>query len=299
MADVTATFDPTNAGTELPWLPEGRIVNIDGRGEFFIREHHHADLTTPTVVLLHGWTASSDLSFFTAYEALAERCSFIGIDHRGHGRGLRSPTAFTLDDVADDVAAVLRHLGATNVIAIGYSMGGPIGMLLARRHPDLVAGIIAQATALEWSGSLRERLWWRFLPVMGTFLRSRVAGRFMKGFLEKTFAEEHGLRRYIPWLRGESQRVDIGAVLAAGRALSAYNATDWAGSLNVPAGMLITTHDRLVNPRKQRALAKALGAEVREITTDHLGPWEKPNQFSSATLELLALVSSSGIDPES
>ena len=29
MADVTATFDPTNAGTELPWLPEGRIVNID------------------------------------------------------------------------------------------------------------------------------------------------------------------------------------------------------------------------------------------------------------------------------
>ncbi len=158
MADVTATFDPTNAGTELPWLPEGRIVNIDGRGEFFIREHRHADLTTPTVVLLHGWTASSDLQFFTAYEALAERCSFIGIDHRGHGRGLRSPAAFTLEDVADDVAAVLRHLGATNVIAIGYSMGGPIGMLLARRHPDLVAGLIAQATALEWSGSLRRTI---------------------------------------------------------------------------------------------------------------------------------------------
>lgn len=299
MADVTPTFDPMSAGTELPWLPVGRIVNIDGRGEFFIREHRHADLTTPTVVLLHGWTASSDLQFFTAYEALAERCSFIGIDHRGHGRGLRSPAAFTLEDVADDVAAVLRHLGASNVIAIGYSMGGPISMLLARRHPDLVAGLIAQATALEWSGSLVERLRWRFLPVMGTFLRSRVAGRFMKKFLEKTFAEEYGLRRYIPWLRGESQRVDIGAVLAAGRALSAYNATDWAGSLNVPAGMLITTHDRLVNPRKQRALAKALGAEVREIATDHLGPWEKPNQFSSATLELLALVSSSGVDPES
>jgi len=299
MADVTPTFDPMSAGTELPWLPVGRIVNIDGRGEFFIREHRHADLTTPTVVLLHGWTASSDLQFFTAYEALAERCSFIGIDHRGHGRGLRSPTAFTLEDVADDAAAVLRHLGDTDVVAIGYSMGGPISMLLARRHPDLVAGLIAQATALEWSGSLVERLRWRFLPVMGTFLRSRVAGRFMKKFLEKTFAEEYGLRRYIPWLRGESQRVDIGAVLAAGRALSAYNATDWAGSLNVPAGMLITTHDRLVNPGNQRALAKALGAEVREIATDHLGPWEKPNQFSSATLELLALVSSSGVDPES
>ena len=63
--------------------------------------------------------------------------------------------------------------------------------------------------------------------------------------------------------------------------------------------MLITTHDRLVNPRKQRALAKALGAEVREIATDHLGPWEQPDQFSSATIELLSLVSPLGVDPES
>ncbi len=160
----------------------------------------------PTVVLLHGWTASSDLQFFTAYEALAARCSFVGIDHRGHGRGLRSPTAFTLEDVADDAAAVLRHLGDTNVVAIGYSMGGPISMLLARRHPDLVAGLVAQATALEWNGTLRERLRWRFLPAMGALLRSRVAGRFMKKFLEKMLAEGHGLRQYIPWLRGESQR---------------------------------------------------------------------------------------------
>ena len=89
----------------------------------------------PTVVLLHGWTASSDLQFFTAYEALAARCSFVGIDHRGHGRGLRSPTAFTLEDVADDAAAVLRHLGDTNVVAIGYSMGGPISMLLRATAP--------------------------------------------------------------------------------------------------------------------------------------------------------------------
>ena len=299
MADVTTTSDPTSGGAALPWLPVGRMVSIDGRGEFFIREHRHADPTMPTVVLLHGWTVSSDLQFFTAYEALAARCSFVGIDHRGHGRGLRSPTAFTLEDVADDAAAVLRHLGDTDVVAIGYSMGGPISMLLARRHPDLVAGLVAQATALEWNGTLRERLRWRFLPAMGALLRSRVAGRFVKKFLEKMLAEGHGLRQYILWLRGESQRADIGTVLQAGRALGAYDATDWAGSLDIPAGMLITTHDRLVNPRKQRALAKALGAEVREIATDHLGPWEQPDQFSLATIELLSLVSPLGVDPES
>jgi len=282
---------PPAGGFAIPWLPAGRTVTIDGRGEFFIREHRHQDATRPTVILLHGWTASSDLQFFTAYEALAEECSFVGIDHRGHGRGLRTPTEFSLEDAADDAAAVLRNLGETQVVAIGYSMGGPIAMLLARRHPDLVSGLITQATALEWNGTLRERLQWRWLPVMESALRSRIAGRFMKRFLEKMLADGHGLKQYIPWLRGESQRADIGTVKEAGKALATYDATAWAGNLDVPAGMLITTQDRLVKPRKQRALAMALGADVRVIATDHLGPWEQPDQFSSATIELLSLVS--------
>ncbi len=293
---TTSQTSPTSpitvpaSGVAMPWLPSGRILNIDGRGEFFIREHRHANPAAPTVILLHGWTASSDLQFFTAYESLAQHCSFIGIDHRGHGRGLRTVSEFTLEDAADDAAAVLRELGETQVVAIGYSMGGPISMLLARRHPDLVAGLITQATALEWNGTWRERVQWRWLPVMGAALRSRVAGRFMKRFLEKMLAEGHSLQQYIPWLRGESQRADIATVQEAGKALGRYDATDWAGTLDIPAGMLITTKDRLVKPRKQRALAKALGAEVREISTDHLGPWEQPDQFSSATLELLSLV---------
>lgn len=289
---TTATTTAQEQALAMPWLPTGRIVRIEGRGEFFVREHRHADPTAPTVILLHGWTASSDLQFFTAYEALAERCSFVGIDHRGHGRGVRTPTVFTLEDAADDAAAVLRHLGDTGVVAIGYSMGGPISMLLARRHPDLIAGLITQATALEWNATLRERLQWRWLPAMGAVLRSRMAGRFMKRFLEKMLADGHSLKQYIPWLRGESQRADIGTIVEAGKALGGYDATSWAGSLGVPAGMLITTKDRLVKPRKQRALAKALGAEVREIATDHLGPWEQPDQFSSATIELLSVVSS-------
>lgn len=289
-----STPAPTSGATRstpaMPWLPAGRIVDIEGRGEFFIREHRHADPTAPTVILLHGWTASSDLQFYTAYEALAARCSFIGIDHRGHGRGLRSVEPFTLDDAADDAAAVLRELGDTRVIAVGYSMGGPISMLLARRHPDLVAGIITQATALEWNATLRDRLQWRFLPLMGAALRSRLTGRFMKRFLEKMLADGHPLVDHVTWLRAESRRTDVDAVVEAGRALGAHDATDWAATLGIPAAMLITTKDRLVKPRKQRELAKALGAEVREMPTDHLAPWEQPAQFASVTVELLDVV---------
>ncbi|RLE21948.1 MAG: alpha/beta hydrolase, partial [Actinobacteria bacterium] len=83
---------------ELPWLPPAKIVRVEGRGEFFVRHFEHADHHAPTVLMLHGWTASADLQFFTAYEALAEKVSFIAIDHRGHGRGLRTLDKFTLED---------------------------------------------------------------------------------------------------------------------------------------------------------------------------------------------------------
>ena len=103
----------------IPWLPEGRTVQVPGRGEAFARIHRHADPAAPTLLLLHGWTASGDLQFFTAYEALAERYSFVAVDHHGHGRGLRNSTPFSLEAAADDAAfrrltqrgGKARHLG--------------------------------------------------------------------------------------------------------------------------------------------------------------------------------------------
>ena len=58
----------------------------------------------------------------------------------------------------------------------------------------------------------------------------------------------------------------------------------------MPAASLITTRDRLVRPSKQRALAKVLGAEVREIEADHLSAWEHPQEFAAATVELVELI---------
>ena len=101
---------------KVPWLPPGRTAVLGDRGEFFYRHFQHGDPNAPTVLLLHGWTASGDLQFFTAYEALAEMCSFVAIDHRGHGRSVRFPGRFELQDAADDAAALLVHLGAPPVI---------------------------------------------------------------------------------------------------------------------------------------------------------------------------------------
>ena len=273
-----------------PWLPEGRTLVVPGRGELFYRRFQHPDATAPTVLLLHGWTASGDLQFFTAYRALAEHCSFLTIDHRGHGRGLRSEHRFELEDVADDAAALIEILGVTPVITVGYSMGGPVSMLLARRHPDLVRAIVVQATAMEWRSSWIERVRWKTARIIGPLLRSFAYQRWLRHGLARLLGTSSPLHVYVPWLSGEMRRNDALAIVQAGQALSRYDARPWASDLGKPAVSLITTHDHLVKPRKQRALAEALGAEVRELAGNHLSAWEHPDEFAAVTVELIELV---------
>jgi pimeloyl-ACP methyl ester carboxylesterase len=271
------------AALRLPWLPGGHTMVLPGRGEVFYRHHRHADPSAPTVLLLHGWTASADLQFFTAYEALAEICSFVAIDHRGHGRGLRATESFELEDAADDAAALLTALGVSPVIAVGYSMGGPISMLLTRRHGHLVRGIVVQATALEWRASRFERVRWKTVNLLGPMLRSWAYPRSIRAGIRRLLGGDHELLPFVPWLAAEMRRNDTFNIVQAGQALSRYDARPWGGELGKPAAMVVTTGDRLVLPRKQRALAAALQAHVVELAGDHLVPWEQPRAFHATT----------------
>ena len=287
-APPIAAEAPAAAGRFLlPWLPEGRTVQIQGRGEFFVRVHRHADPDAPVVLLLHGWTASADLQFFTAYRALAERCSFVAIDHRGHGRGLRTSDRFLLEDAADDAAAVVHALGIDAVVTVGYSMGGPVSMHLAHRHPGLVTGMVLQATALEFNGTWMERLTWLWLPMFGSMIRSWVFPRWMRHAARRRVRPGHPLATYVPWLLGEIQRGSAHALVDAGTALRHHDARPWAPSLGVPAAVLLTTRDRLVKPRKQRVLAEAIGASVRELAADHFCTFEQPDDYARLTVALV------------
>ena len=280
---------PISAGATLvmPWLPPGHTMVLPGRGEVFYRYHRHANPAAPTLLLLHGWTASADLQFFTAYEALAEHCSFIAVDHRGHGRGLRSPAKFGLADVADDAALLIEQLGVGPVITVGYSMGGPISLLLTQRHPQLVRALVVQATALEWRAKWYERLEWKTVHVMGPVLRSSMFPRWMRWGIRRLLGPNHPLEQYVPWLACELSRNDTFSLVHAGQSLSRYDARVFASALGKPAASMVTTRDRLVKPRKQRALADALNAFVVEVPDDHLASWTSPDAFAKATVQLV------------
>jgi hypothetical protein len=125
---------------------------------------------------------------------------------------------------------------------------------------------------------------------MGVAMRSRFQPFGLRKAVDNLIGARSELAQHRDWLVAEILRNDPRAVVEAGRALSRYDATEWAGELGVPAAMLISTKDRLVKPRKQRQLASALNATVVEVAMDHLGALEMPDEFASATVQLVESV---------
>jgi pimeloyl-ACP methyl ester carboxylesterase len=211
------------------------------------------------------------VNFFTAYPALADY-RVIALDHRSHGRGLRPDTPLRLEDCADDAAALLAALGVDRAVAVGYSMGGPIALLLAHRHPGRVAGLVLASTALEFCGDARDRALWRGLTVVEAVLRHGYGDGVVQRILREAVDKEPSLDAYRSWLAGEFRRGHVPGLIDAGHALSRFDARPYASRLGQPSAVVLTTADRLVPPRKQRALAAALAAPVLELHADHDAP---------------------------
>jgi pimeloyl-ACP methyl ester carboxylesterase len=272
-------------------------MNLPGRGEVFVRDSGGTS-AGPSVLLLHGWTVSADINFFPVYACLARSYRVIALDQRGHGRGMRSTEPFRLEDCADDAAALLGQLAAGPAIVVGYSMGGAAGLLLARRHREQAAALVMQATALEWHQNARERAVWRMLPVLDLGLRFGAGARLVERLLREAVDQAPELGGYRPWLAAEFRRATARDLVAAGRALSRYDARPWAAQLGIPAAVLVTTRDRLVHPAKQRELAEALRARVFEIDADHDLPLLNGAEYARLTrLAVDKVAAAAGLAP--
>ena len=263
-----------------PPLPPGCVVTLPGRGEVFVRDTGAGDQPAPPVLLLHGWTVSADLNFFAVYDELAARHRVIALDHRGHGRGMRAQTAFSLEACADDAAALLAELGVGPVIVVGFSMGGAIAMLMHHRHPQLVAGMVFCGTALEWKDSPRERIVWRGMSLLEVALRSGTGEGIVARVLREVIEGAPELEALEPWVTGEFHRGSPTDLAGAGRALATYDGRPLAPDVAVPCAVVVTTTDQMVRPEKQYELADALGADTFTLDGDHFAPFTKGPAFA-------------------
>jgi pimeloyl-ACP methyl ester carboxylesterase len=88
------------------------------------------------LVVLHGafgWAAD--------YPILAKNRQVIAVELQGHGHTADIDRALSFEQMADDVAALLKHLKIEQADCFGYSMGGNVALAIAIRHPNLLGKV--------------------------------------------------------------------------------------------------------------------------------------------------------------
>ncbi|MGI9612719.1 MAG: alpha/beta fold hydrolase [Acidimicrobiales bacterium] len=241
MCDTERAVRRRRSGTKASPSSEWRSVELPERGTTWALDRPGPSASAPTVVLLHGLAATGALNWQPLIEPLATRFRVVALDHRGHGRGIRPDEHFTLEDCADDVAVLLDVLGVRRAVLVGYSMGGAIAQLTQHRHGHRVAGLVFLATAARFDVPSASDL---LTPIVAE------AARYSVG---------------VPVV-GHS----LVAIHEALRALAGYDARPWLGARYVPAIVLVTSRDRIVQPRLQRKLADAVAeGRTTELRAGH------------------------------
>jgi 3-oxoadipate enol-lactonase len=231
----------------------------------------------PAVVLLHGWTASADLNFYTCYEALGEHFRVLSFDHRGHGHGIRSRRRFRLEDCADDVAELLAVVDATPAIAVGYSMGGAVAQLLWRRHPEAVGGLVLAATAAQFKARYNDRL--SFLGLRGLARLARLTPAQVRMFLSNQLYLGRRTADWAPWAVDEASNHDWRMVLEAGGAIGSFRSAPWLPEVDVPTAVIVTMQDVVVPIRRQIQLFEAIpGARAFRVDAEHDAVVARPDR---------------------
>src|SRR6185436_5274174 len=225
-----------------PAVPLGRRVDLEGRGTTFVREVR-GPKDAPTLLLLHGYVASAGLNWFRAFDALGEDFRVIAPDARGHARGLRSRRQMRLADCADDMAALIDTMDTGPVIAVGYSMGGPIAQLLWKRHPEKVAGLVLCATAPELGFGMR-RLNDAYLASVAQMARAagQLAAVPAAGANVLRRVRAHRPASFFEWAAEEMRRHDVRMLTEAAHSISRFDSRPWIGDVDVPTAVFRTNH---------------------------------------------------------
>jgi pimeloyl-ACP methyl ester carboxylesterase len=103
------------------------------------------------LVLLHGAYMTID-TMGPILPGLAHMREVIAVEQQGHGHTADVDRPLTYEQMADDTAALVRHLDIDTADIVGYSMGGGIALQLAIRHPALVRRLVLASTSFRSDG---------------------------------------------------------------------------------------------------------------------------------------------------
>ncbi|MFC1429907.1 alpha/beta fold hydrolase [Streptacidiphilus sp. N1-3] len=217
----------------------------------------------------------------------------LAVDLRGFGGTELGSDEPSLDLLADDVALLLRRAGIERAVVGGLSMGGYVAMALARRHPELLAGLLladTKATAdTEQARANRERIAAAVLAAdsVRLLLDEQVPAPLLGA---TTVAERPKL---VEKLRRAVEQATPQGVAWAQRAMAARpGSLDVLAGLTVPALVVVGEEDTVTPVADAEAMAAVLPDVVLTVipAVGHLSALEAPDTFNWAVRGLLARV---------
>src|SRR6202453_5530169 len=143
LVDAMATPDPTSS----PNLLNGEMTMSFATTKDGLQIYYKDWGTGPAIVFSHGWALSADDCDAQMMFFLQQGYRVIAHDRRGHGRSTQVGDGHDMDHYADDLAALIAHLGLKDAIHVGHSTGGgEVVHYLARRgQQDVYKAVIISA----------------------------------------------------------------------------------------------------------------------------------------------------------
>jgi pimeloyl-ACP methyl ester carboxylesterase len=117
-----------------------------------IQMYYEIHGTGQPLVLLHGAFSAIGTSFGKLLPSLAQTRKVIAFELQAHGRTADIDRPLSLEQMADDVAAALRHLELERADILGYSMGAGVALHVVIRHPDVVRKLVLVSVTYNLNG---------------------------------------------------------------------------------------------------------------------------------------------------
>ena len=261
--------------------PDAGIVHANG-----IDIHYRIDGTDgPWIMLAHALGVDHRLWDDLAAR-LAARYRVLRYDARGHGRTSAPHGAYTLFQLADDVAGLLDALSVAQVHFVGLSMGGMVGQVLGVRHPQRLLSLTLCDTVCYTPVSAHP-MWDERIGQVEAHGMSGIVEPTMQRWLTTPFREAHPdvVERIRALLRATPPHGYVGACLA----IKALDTRSALARIACPTLVMTGERDTGAPVEAAREIASHIpDARLKVIPhAAHLAPIEQEEAFLADLDEFL------------
>jgi 3-oxoadipate enol-lactonase len=231
----------------------------------------------PVVVLSNSLGASRGM-WDPQVPALAERFRVVTYDTRGHGDSPAPAGPYTLDDLVDDLVALLDEVGAPTAHVAGLSLGGMTAMRLAAREPGRVdrLAVLCTSAKTEPQGFLDRAA---AVRASGT---EPIAPTVVTRWLTPGYAAEHP--ELVAQLEGMIAGCDDEGYAACAEVVASVDLRRELGQITAPTLVISGAEDLALPPDHQRLIAAGIaGATLLTVSPGaHLANLERTVEVTDA-----------------